>query len=80
MSFLTIKERIINLQDMDIQETFNILMDQLNSFMSAEFSYDDASEIVFSDRDALDANEVGEDTALWMEIRGIQHSMVNMFA
>ena len=80
MSFLTIKESILKLEDLEIQETFNTLMDQLNSFIaSANYSYDDAKEIVFEDADALDLGEVEEETELWEEIRGIQHSMVNMF-
>lgn len=82
-AYQTIKNQIVKTLEIEAPETMVKLLNVLDYVVSGE-DYNSTelnNDIVFSDRDVLDSqDEIQEDTALWEEVREIQHSIVEMLS
>ena len=75
----TLTERIENLM-IDHSELAGGLAQQMTTLQAAEYTKEEAEDLIFSEDDWLETSGIEEDSKLWEEVRDLQHDIINEFA
>lgn len=76
----TVQQRVNDLM-IDFPVVHARLVDVLESLKSASFTYEEAKELVLTERDALNSqDEIEQDSREWEEVREIQHTIIQQYS
>ncbi len=66
--------------DEDFMVTYSVLVGNFWALTTSEYTRLEAIRLVYSVSDALSVGEVSESTRLWLDIKSIQHDMIEQLS